>query len=89
MYNECDSLISRDKITLDGLRNIQNYCLHLDCYCEYNNKDEDNSLNILSDKNYQTSSQKFRQENVNIINQNYWQWGLGFTYLWPILINNT
>ena len=28
---------------------------------EYNN--EDDSLNILSDKNYQTSSQKFRQSN--------------------------
>ena len=26
---------------------------------EYNNENEDNSLNILSDKNYQTSSQKF------------------------------
>ena len=27
---------------------------------EYNNEDEDNSPNILSDKNYQASSQKFR-----------------------------
>ena len=30
-------------------------------HCEYNNKDEVNGLNILSDNNYQPSSQKFRQ----------------------------
>ena len=30
-------------------------------HCEYSNKDEDNSPNILSDKNYQDSSKKFRQ----------------------------
>ena len=29
--------------------------------CEYNNKDEDNSLKTLNDKNHQASSQKFRQ----------------------------
>ena len=29
--------------------------------CEYNNADEDNSLNILSGKNYQASAPKFRQ----------------------------
>ena len=29
--------------------------------CEYNNEDEDNSPNTLSGKNYQASSQKFRQ----------------------------
>ena len=33
--------------------------------CEYNNEDEDNSPNILGDKNYQTSSQKFRQITCN------------------------
>ena len=30
-------------------------------YHDYNNKDEVNSLNILSHNNYQASSQKFRQ----------------------------
>ena len=30
-------------------------------HCEYSNEIEDNSLNILSDKSYQASSQKFRQ----------------------------
>ena len=30
-------------------------------YCRYNNKDEDNSRNILNDKNPQASSQKFGQ----------------------------
>ena len=30
-------------------------------HCEYNNKDEDNSLNTVNDKNYQASSKKFRQ----------------------------
>ena len=30
-------------------------------FCEYNNKDKDNSPTILSDKNYQTPSQKFSQ----------------------------
>ena len=29
--------------------------------CEYNNKDEVNRVNILSNNHYQTSSQKFRQ----------------------------
>ena len=29
--------------------------------CEYNSEDEDNSPNILSDKNYHASTQKFRQ----------------------------
>ena len=29
--------------------------------CGNNNKDEDNSLQTLNDKNYQASSQKFRQ----------------------------
>ena len=29
--------------------------------CEDNNEDEDNSQNTLRDKNYQTSTQKFRQ----------------------------
>ena len=29
--------------------------------CEYNNKDENNCPNTLNDKNYQASSQKFRQ----------------------------
>ena len=29
--------------------------------CEYNNKDEDNNLKTLNDKNHQASSQKFRQ----------------------------
>ena len=30
-------------------------------YCGNNNKDEDNSLKTLNDKNHQASSQKFRQ----------------------------
>ena len=30
-------------------------------HCEYNHKDDDNSPNTLSDKNYQAPSQKFRQ----------------------------
>ena len=29
--------------------------------CTYNNEDEDNSPNILTDKNYQASSQKLKQ----------------------------
>ena len=29
--------------------------------CEYNNKDEDNSLNTINDKNYQAPSHKFKQ----------------------------
>ena len=29
--------------------------------CDYNNKDEDNRLNTLNNKNYQVFSQKFRQ----------------------------
>ena len=29
--------------------------------CEYNYKDENNSSNIRSDKNYQVSSKKFKQ----------------------------
>ena len=36
-------------------------------HCEYNNEDKDNSPNILSDKNYKTSSQKFRQINIFIL----------------------
>ena len=35
--------------------------MHQPTCCKYNNKDEDNSLNTLNDKNYQTSSPKFRQ----------------------------
>ena len=35
--------------------------MHQPKHCEYNNKYEDNSLNILNDKTYQVSSQKFRQ----------------------------
>ena len=34
---------------------------HQPKHCEYNNEDEGNSLNALSDKNYHASSQKFRQ----------------------------
>ena len=30
-------------------------------YCEYNNKDEDNSPKTLNDKNHQALLQKFRQ----------------------------
>ena len=30
--------------------------------CGNNNKDEDNSLKTLNDKNHQVSSQKFRQQ---------------------------
>ena len=30
-------------------------------HCEYNNKDEDNNLNTISDKDNQASSQEFRQ----------------------------
>ena len=37
---------------------------------EYNNKDEDKSLNTLNDKNYQASSQKFRQI-MDILYQQY------------------
>ena len=32
--------------------------------CEYNNKDENNSLKTLNDKNHQPSSQEFRQLNL-------------------------
>ena len=39
--------------------------------CEYKNEDENNSLNILSDKNYQTSSPKLRQ---NLLFKLYWEW---------------
>ena len=35
--------------------------MHRPTHCEYSNKDEDNSLNTLNDKNYQDSFQKFRQ----------------------------
>ena len=34
---------------------------HRSKHCEYNDEDEDNSSDTLNDKNYQTSSQKFRQ----------------------------
>ena len=34
--------------------------MHLQKHCAFNNEDEDNSLNIQSDNNYQTSSLKFR-----------------------------
>ena len=39
----------------EGQRTYQLKC------CDYNNKDEVNSLNILSNNNYQASSQKFKQ----------------------------
>ena len=39
----------------------ENWKMHRPKCCEYNNKDEDNSPNTLNDKNYQASSQKFRQ----------------------------
>ena len=35
---------------------------HLKKCCEYNNNDEVNSPNILSNNNYQASSQKLRQK---------------------------
>ena len=38
--------------------------MHWPKHCEYNNKDEDNSLNTLNDKNYQASSQKLHVERV-------------------------
>ena len=34
--------------------------------CRNNNKDEDNSLKTLNDKNHQASSQKFRQLKNNV-----------------------
>ena len=36
--------------------------------CEYNEKDEDDSPNRLSDKNYQASSHKFRQKFSFLLN---------------------
>ena len=33
--------------------------------CEYNNKDEDNSLKTLNDENHQASFQKFRQLKIH------------------------
>ena len=44
--------------------------------CEYNNKDEDNSLNTRNDKNHQTSSQKFREiifYSLKIRKNNFWK----------------
>ena len=38
-------------------------------HCGNNNKDEDNSPKTLNDKNYQASSQKFRQQ-VDMISLN-------------------
>ena len=35
--------------------------MHLTKCCEYNNKDGDNSLITLNDKNFQASSKTFRQ----------------------------
>ena len=35
-------------------------------YCVNNNKDEDNGLKTLNDKNYQALSQKFRQSIVRL-----------------------
>ena len=34
---------------------------HQPKHCEYNNKDDNDSQNTLNDKNYEASSQKFRQ----------------------------
>ena len=34
---------------------------HWSKHCEYNNKDEDNTLNKLNNKHFQASSKKFRQ----------------------------
>ena len=42
-------------------------------HCEYNNENED-SANILSDKNYQASSQKFRQMEQKTFNTKYFFW---------------
>ena len=41
--------------------------MHRPKCCEYNNKDRDNSLDTLKDKNYQASSQKFRKIAVFIM----------------------
>ena len=38
--------------------------------CVYNNEDELNSPNILSDKNYQASSHKFRQITKSLMHMN-------------------
>ena len=46
-------------------------------HCEYNNKDEDNSLKIPNDKNHQASSQKSRQlipENCHFFGFYNWFW---------------
>ena len=40
--------------------------LHRPKRCKYNNEDEDNCSNILNDKNYQASSQKFWQITTNL-----------------------
>ena len=37
-------------------------------HSEYNNEEDDNSLNILSDKDYPASSQKFRQIRARKVN---------------------
>ena len=39
--------------------------------CEYNNKDEDNSPNVLNDKNHQAASQKFRKLTTNVSQSSY------------------
>ena len=54
-------------------------------HCKYNYKDEDNSLKTLKDKNYQTSSQKFRQQKRKKyeasfkLKDHHYMWGLYLT----------
>ena len=52
----CVSSQVRHETPEEGQRTYQPKC------CEYKNEDEGNCPNILSDKNYQASTQKFKQK---------------------------